>query len=233
MRYTERRRQQKQQQQQKEVEKFVVSDEFASRPSIAVEDAVVWPLHRSFFHPDQMDRCGHGVRSRGHREPFFSVYAHPLLDLRLLRRMKRMKSAFCGKALRLNSSHNKAVNSHLIATLTGSRNMDGVDRGVLLSAWKTYYETVQRSFRPKDNGISTSLHSTLTHLHNNTTYARMLFINFNSTFNTLIPSNLFNKLSELTISSSLCYSILDFLTNRTQPVSCMPVRGSSSIINFT
>ncbi|XP_070836014.1 uncharacterized protein C14orf93-like [Chaetodon trifascialis] len=54
----------------------------------------------------------------------------------------------------LNSSHNEAVTSHLMATLTGSSDMDGVDRGVLLSACKTYYETVRRSFRYAQPALS-------------------------------------------------------------------------------
>ncbi|KAL7388921.1 hypothetical protein ABVT39_023412 [Epinephelus coioides] len=47
----------------------------------------------------------------------------------------------------LSSPHNEAVTSHLVAALTASPDMDGVDRGVLLSACKTYYETVRRNFR--------------------------------------------------------------------------------------
>lgn len=47
----------------------------------------------------------------------------------------------------LSSPHNEAVTSHSVAALTASLDMDGVDRGVLLSACKTYYETVRRNFR--------------------------------------------------------------------------------------
>ncbi|KAL7396910.1 hypothetical protein ABVT39_013480 [Epinephelus coioides] len=47
----------------------------------------------------------------------------------------------------LSSLHNEAMTSHLVAALTASPDMDGVDRGVLLSACKTYYETVRRKFR--------------------------------------------------------------------------------------
>ncbi|KAL7399713.1 hypothetical protein ABVT39_000612 [Epinephelus coioides] len=47
----------------------------------------------------------------------------------------------------LSSPHNEAVTSHLVAALTASPDMDGVDRGVLLLACKTYYETVRRNFR--------------------------------------------------------------------------------------
>ena len=44
----------------------------------------------------------------------------------------------------------------------------------------------------------------------------MLFIDFSSAFNTVIPSKLISKLSQLGISNSLCNWIMYFLTNRTQ-----------------
>ncbi|XP_076594633.1 uncharacterized protein LOC143325471 [Chaetodon auriga] len=64
------------------------------------------------------------------------------------------------------------------------------------------------------DAISMALHSTLdnTHLDNNNTNERMLFIDFSSAFNTVIPSKLVNKLNDLGISTSLCNWTLDFLT---------------------
>ncbi|KAL7406757.1 hypothetical protein ABVT39_025791 [Epinephelus coioides] len=44
----------------------------------------------------------------------------------------------------LSSPHNEAVTSHLVAAPTTSPDMDGVDRGVLLSACKTYYPSTYR-----------------------------------------------------------------------------------------
>ncbi len=46
----------------------------------------------------------------------------------------------------------------------------------------------------------------------------MLFIDFSSAFNTVIPSKLISKLIDLGISPSLCNWTLDFLTNRPQSV---------------
>ncbi len=46
----------------------------------------------------------------------------------------------------------------------------------------------------------------------------MLFIDFNSAFNTIIPQQLINKLSLLGLNNSLCNWILDFLTGRPQSV---------------
>ncbi len=49
-------------------------------------------------------------------------------------------------------------------------------------------------------------------------YVRMLFIDFSSAFNTIIPQQLINKLSLLGLNNSLCNWILDFLTGRPQSV---------------
>ncbi len=46
----------------------------------------------------------------------------------------------------------------------------------------------------------------------------MLFIDFSSAFNTIIPQQLINKLSRLGLNNSLCNWILDFLTGRPQSV---------------
>ncbi len=46
----------------------------------------------------------------------------------------------------------------------------------------------------------------------------MLFIDFSSAFNTIIPQQLINKLNLLGLNASLCNWILDFLTGRPQSV---------------
>ncbi|KAK3553859.1 hypothetical protein QTP70_012695 [Hemibagrus guttatus] len=70
--------------------------------------------------------------------------------------------------------------------------------------------------RSTDDAISTTLHLSLTHLDNRDTYVRVLFIDFSSAFNTIIPQHLIKKLSLLGINTSLCNWILDFLTGRPQ-----------------
>ncbi|KAK3526466.1 hypothetical protein QTP70_028680 [Hemibagrus guttatus] len=61
--------------------------------------------------------------------------------------------------------------------------------------------------------MTTTLHLSLTHLDNKDTYVRMLFIDFSSAFNTIIPQHLIEKLSLLGLNTSLCNWILDFLTD--------------------
>ncbi|XP_037390419.1 GTPase IMAP family member 1-like [Pygocentrus nattereri] len=78
------------------------------------------------------------------------------------------------------------------------------------------HQFAYRSNRSTEDAISTALHTALTHLDCQNSYVRMLFIDFSSAFNTVIPSMLISKLNHLGISTSLCNWILDFLTNRPQ-----------------
>ncbi|KAI4892920.1 hypothetical protein NFI96_001301 [Prochilodus magdalenae] len=71
----------------------------------------------------------------------------------------------------------------------------------------------QFAYRPNrstDDAISTTLHLALTHLDNRDTYVRMLFIDFSSAFNTIIPQHLIGKLNLLGLNTSLSNWILDF-----------------------
>ena len=88
-----------------------------------------------------------------------------------------------------------------------------------------------RQNRSTEDAISTALHSALSHLDNSNTYARLLFIDFSSAFNTIIPSKLITKLSDLGINTSLRNWILDFLTNRPQSVRLDNNTSSTLILN--
>ncbi|KAK3537571.1 hypothetical protein QTP70_014365 [Hemibagrus guttatus] len=76
-----------------------------------------------------------------------------------------------------------------------------------------------------DDAITTSLHLSLTHLDNKDTYVRMLFIDFISAFNTIIPQHLIVKLSLQGLNTPLCNWILDFLGDLT-------IHSSNHIIKF-
>ncbi len=82
-------------------------------------------------------------------------------------------------------------------------------------------DPLQFAYRPNrstDDAISSTLHLALTHLENKDSYVRMLFIDFSSAFNTIIPQQLINKLNLMGLNNSLCNWILDFLTGRPQSV---------------
>ncbi|XDV19455.1 hypothetical protein PO909_024925 [Leuciscus waleckii] len=50
------------------------------------------------------------------------------------------------------------------------------------------HQFAYRSNRSTEDAVSMALHSVLTHLDNKNTYARMLFVDFSSAFNTVIPT---------------------------------------------
>ena len=72
--------------------------------------------------------------------------------------------------------------------------------------------------RSTDDAISIALHTACSHLDKRNTYVRMLFIDYSSAFNTIVPSQLITKLRILGLNTSLCNCILDFLTGRPQVV---------------
>ncbi len=75
-----------------------------------------------------------------------------------------------------------------------------------------------RRNRSTDDAIAFTLHTALSHLENKNTYVRMLFVDYSSAFNTIVPATLVEKLQTLGLNRSLCSWILDFLTGRSQVV---------------
>jgi gmma-aminobutyric acid receptor subunit gamma/cGMP-dependent protein kinase 2 len=68
-------------------------------------------------------------------------------------------------------------------------------------------------FLPAPTEMAASLHVPR---NKRNTYVRILFIDYSSAFNTIVPSKLINKLRILGLNTSLCNWILDFLTVRPQ-----------------
>ena len=104
----------------------------------------------------------------------------------------------------------------------------------LTSTLPTTLDPYQFAYRPKrstDDAIATALHLCLAHLENKNSHAQMLFIDFSSSFNTVIPQHLVDKLSKIGISTSLCNWLLDFLTNRPQTVRVGNNSSATTIIN--
>src|SRR4029434_9821374 len=61
-------------------------------------------------------------------------------------------------------------------------------------------------------------HIILQHLDSPGTYARILFVDFSSAFNTIAPALLQDKLTQLSVPESTCRWITDFLSDRKQRV---------------
>ncbi len=75
-----------------------------------------------------------------------------------------------------------------------------------------------RANRSVDDAVNMGLHFTLQHLDRPGTYVRILFVDFSSAFNTVIPDTLQNKLTQLSVPTSVCQWINSFLTDRQQLV---------------
>ncbi len=66
--------------------------------------------------------------------------------------------------------------------------------------------------------VNMGLHFLLQHLDRSGTYVRILFVDFSSAFNTIIPDTLQNKLTQPSVHTSFCQWINSFLTDRQQLV---------------
>ncbi|KAM9829083.1 uncharacterized protein ACBT44_003385 [Syngnathus typhle] len=75
-----------------------------------------------------------------------------------------------------------------------------------------------RANRSVDDAVNMGLHYILHHLDTPGTYARILFVDFSSAFNTIAPDILQQKLIQLAVPASTCQWITSFLTNRRQRV---------------
>ncbi len=96
-------------------------------------------------------------------------------------------------------------------------------------------DPLQFAYRPNrstDDAISQVLHSSLTHIDSkNGNYVRLLFIDYSSAFNTIVPTKLAVKLSDLGLNTSLCDWIQDFLTGRPQVVKVGQFTSNSITLN--
>ncbi len=96
-------------------------------------------------------------------------------------------------------------------------------------------DPLQFAYRPNrstDDAICHILHSSLTHIDSsNGNYARLLFIDYSSAFNTIVLIKLASKLTDLGLNSSLCDWIQDFLTGRPQVVKVGQFISNSITLN--
>ena len=74
-------------------------------------------------------------------------------------------------------------------------------------------------------------HELLQHLDTPRSYARVLFVDYSSAFNTIVPQKLFNKLIGMNVNISLCHWILDFLLKRPQVVKFNNKTSGTLVLN--
>lgn len=85
--------------------------------------------------------------------------------------------------------------------------------------------------RSTEDAMNTLLHFTTSHLDNPGTYARCLFIDYSSAFNTIQPHILLSTLNTYKVPANLQLWILDFLTDRNQYVKTNKENSSVLCIN--
>ncbi len=79
--------------------------------------------------------------------------------------------------------------------------------------------------------LTWDLHFILQHLDRPGTYVRNQFVDFSSAFNTIIPETLQNKLTQLSVPTSICQWITSFLTDRQQVVKLEKLSSSTRTIS--
>ncbi len=119
-------------------------------------------------------------------------------------------------------THYRAIIS--LSTLT-SVAMESFERLVLAYLKDTtgpLLDTLQFAYRENrsvDDAVNMALQFILQHLDRTGTYVRILFVDFSSAFNTIIPDTLQNKLTQLSVPTSICQWINSFLTDNSHPAS--------------
>ena len=74
-------------------------------------------------------------------------------------------------------------------------------------------DPLQFAYRPNTStavAISLTLHTALSHLDQRDTFVRMLFIDYSSALNTIVPQKLDTKLRDLGLNIALCDWILSY-----------------------
>ncbi len=97
-----------------------------------------------------------------------------------------------------------------------------------------FLDSVQFAYRANrsvDDAVNMGLHFILQHLDRPWTYVRILFVDFSSAFNTITPSLIQPKLTQLSVPTSVCQWITSFLTDRQQIVRLGNISSSTRTIS--
>lgn len=85
--------------------------------------------------------------------------------------------------------------------------------------------------RSMEDAIAHIIHTTLSHLDKKGNYVRLLFSDYSSASNTIVPSRVITKVKDLGLNTSLCMWILDFLMGRPEVVRFGGNTSSTLILN--
>ena len=93
------------------------------------------------------------------------------------------------------------------------------------------YQFDYRENHSVGDAVCIALNSVYKHLDKRNTYARMLFIDYSSAFNTIVPSKLYIKLTDLGLCRELCNWIYNFLSDTKQTVRIGNLVSSPLVLN--
>ena len=93
------------------------------------------------------------------------------------------------------------------------------------------HQFAYQSNRSVDDAVALGIHYMLQHLDTPKSYVRMLFVDYSSAFNTIIPGKLYDKLTNMQIDTSICHWVLDFLLDRPQWVRMGKLTSGSITLN--
>jgi hypothetical protein len=132
------------------------------------------------------------------------------------------------KVISLNDYHPVAL------TLVAMKCVERLAMAHIISILPDTLDPLQFAYRPNrstDDTILIALHTALSNLDKMNTYVRMLFIDYSSVFNTIVPMKLITKLRTLGLNNSLCNWILDLLTGCHQVVRLGNITSTTLILN--
>lgn len=94
------------------------------------------------------------------------------------------------------------------------------------------YQFAYKDRRSTGDALCTTSHLILKHLENSKAYARLLFMDFSSAFNTIIPTFLLDTLKRMEVNPAMIKWYEAFLTRRTQQVRLNSTLSDSLTINI-
>ncbi|KAI2644006.1 RNA-directed DNA polymerase from mobile element jockey [Labeo rohita] len=93
------------------------------------------------------------------------------------------------------------------------------------------YQFAYKHQRGTDDAINSLVHLVTKHLENPMVYARLLFVDFSSAFNTLQPHILLKTMQRMNVNPSIIKWLHSFLTNRSQQVRVNKTLSESTTIS--
>ncbi len=93
------------------------------------------------------------------------------------------------------------------------------------------YQFAYKRQRGTDDSINSLVHLVIKHLENPRAYAKLLYVDFSSAFNTLQPHILLKTMQRMNVNPFIIKWFYSFLTNRSQQVRVNRTLSESTIIN--